>query len=159
MMNLERAMKTESSQTHLRNKPDAADAQRVDPTTMSVKEAADRLGVPCWKVYRMDRKEGPFRFVLEGRRVFIDVTSFELHLRNVAGICANDCLALAENVEPVQQPVKVLDTQLLVDRQQPASPDAPMPRTSPLPSRGGGQREHIMRVPSGPSFFSFPSFM
>jgi hypothetical protein len=126
---------------------------------MSVKEAADRLGVPRWKVYRIDRKKGPFRFVLEGRRVFIDVASFELHLRNIAGICANDCPALAENVEQVQQPVKVLDTQPLVDRQQPASLDAPMPRMPPLPSRGGGQREHIMRAPSGPSFFSILSFV
>ena len=89
---MERAMKTESSQTHLRNKPVAGDAQRVGPKTMSVKEAADRLGVSRWKVYRIPRKGGPFRFILEGHRVLIDVDSFELHLRNVAGICAKEPL-------------------------------------------------------------------
>jgi len=152
-------MKTGSSQTHLSSIPDVGDARRGVQNTMSVKEAADRLGLARWKVYRIPRKGGPFLFILAGHRVFIDVASFELHLRNVAGICANDCPAPAEYVQPAQQPVKALDTQPRIHPLPAASPKAPVPSTASLPSRSGGQRENFMRAPSGPCFFSIPSFM
>jgi excisionase family DNA binding protein len=47
---------------------------------MSVREAAQRLGVSKSTVYRIDRKNGPFRFVTDGRRIFIDLGSLENHM-------------------------------------------------------------------------------
>lgn len=52
---------------------------------ISVTEAAQRLGVSKSTVYRIDRKNGPFRFVAEGRRIFIDLASFEIQLTSTQG--------------------------------------------------------------------------
>jgi excisionase family DNA binding protein len=53
---------------------------------ISVAEAARRLGVSKSTIYRFDRKNGPFRFVADRRRIFIDLASFEIHLTSTPGI-------------------------------------------------------------------------
>ena len=44
-----------------------------------VKEAAHWLGVSKSTVYRLDRVHGPFRFVVVGRRIYVDLHSFDIY--------------------------------------------------------------------------------
>jgi hypothetical protein len=57
-----------------------------------VGQAVPRLGVSKSTVYRINRKLGPFRFVLDGRRIFIGQASFESHLADIRGMRADDGL-------------------------------------------------------------------
>ena len=52
------------------------------PLLITVKDAARRLGVSKSTVYRFDRSHGCLRFVIDGRRVFIEEASFETYLAN-----------------------------------------------------------------------------
>jgi excisionase family DNA binding protein len=47
---------------------------------MSVREAAQSLGITAAKVYKMDRVNGPFRISKRGRRVLIDRRDFDRYL-------------------------------------------------------------------------------
>jgi hypothetical protein len=44
---------------------------------VSVKDAARELEIPAWRIYRMNRTEGPLRFVQHGRRIFIETSSLD----------------------------------------------------------------------------------
>ena len=54
--------------------------QTTDPDLLSVAEAALALAVSRTTVYRIDRENGPFRIVKQGRRVFVDRCTFNQHL-------------------------------------------------------------------------------
>jgi excisionase family DNA binding protein len=108
---------------------------------ISVTEAAQRLGVSRSTVYRIDRKNGPFRFVADGRRIFIDLTSFEAHLTNT----------LRSEPEPPLQTDDVLiqcpqegdeERTDLQAREAPTVTTQPVPsRQSAIPLPSHGQRE------------------
>lgn len=86
---------------------------RAQTPLLSIREAARKLGKSTSTVYRLDRVGGPFRFVLEGRRVFIDAESFEAYRMNTyensVAIAIEDNLKVAPTedtgMEPPQQPM------------------------------------------------------
>lgn len=51
--------------------------------TVSVKDAARTLETPTWRIYRMNRSEGPLRFVQRGRRVLVEIGSVNSYLRGL----------------------------------------------------------------------------
>jgi|GEM_PF-4541925 len=54
-------------------------ASEADTSSLiCVKEAAHRLGVSKSTIYRFDRVNGPFRFIIEGRRIYVDLNSFDV---------------------------------------------------------------------------------
>lgn len=57
-------------------------SQGSQPNLITVKDAARRLGVSKSTVYRFDREDGPFRFIVNGRPIFIENDSFETYLAN-----------------------------------------------------------------------------
>jgi excisionase family DNA binding protein len=73
-------MKTNPKQTASQINLSTPEARSDQALRISVKEAAQRLGVSKSTVYRIDRKNGPFRFVNDGRRIFIELASLENHM-------------------------------------------------------------------------------
>lgn len=90
----------------------------VPPSSLTVKQVAERLGVSVSTVYRIKRVNGPFLFVPAGRRVLIDIDSFESYLRNKR----------TEDSAPVPTGVEVTDQQLATEPARPVR-------------KGTGQRE------------------
>jgi len=129
------------------------------PTRMTVKEVARRLRVSTSTVYRINRVDGPFQFISDGRRIFIDSASFELYIRHAGGMGANDGPTGAECANPDKNPISELEAQPLTVRMQPEPQVIIVPSPFPHPSKGGGQRDLIMRESNGPCFFSYPSFL
>jgi hypothetical protein len=54
---------------------------------LSIREAATKLNQSLSTVYRIDRRSGPFRFILEGRRIFVDAESFDMYLKRSTMSC------------------------------------------------------------------------
>lgn len=138
-------MATKLNGTTAENVLDAVDAQSARPSRITVKEAALRLCVSKSTAYRIDRTNGPFRFIVEGRRIFIDSASFESHLANIRGIRADDCPLQVESVLPCHEPAEGPEMQSQIDELQVNTVATAIPSGSLPDSRSGGQRELTMR--------------
>jgi excisionase family DNA binding protein len=144
-MALEIEMTTEPSGTSSRSIYNMADALSARLQLITVKEAAQRLGVSRFKVYRIDRKTGPFRFVVDGRRIFIDQASLETHIGNCRGNRSHNGLLEVGGVLPCQQPANDSETQSETDEVRLTAPEMATLNASPSTSTRQGQRELIMR--------------
>jgi len=104
---------------------------------VSIKEAAQRLRVSRSTAYRIDRINGPFRFVTSGRRIFIDLKSFDDYL---GANTPSEAVPIPEpekrqshmDIEPARDDLKI---------QVPAP--AQLPKVN-LPPKSCGQRELIL---------------
>ena len=114
---------------------------------ISVKEAASRLRVSPSTVYRINRKNGPFRFVIDGRRVFIHAESFAAYL---AGICipaddgreVSECLRTSQELAELAELAGAPSVNGAMETES-ASAATPTP---PVPASGSeGQRDLIIR--------------
>jgi excisionase family DNA binding protein len=138
-------MTTETCRTNSSKVVDAADAQSVRPQLITVKEAAQKLGVSRSTVYRVDRENGPFRFVVDGRWIFIEQESFESHIANSRGNRADEGLLKIDSALPCQQPANESETQSETDEPQLTAPEMATLNASLSTSTRQGQRELIMR--------------
>jgi excisionase family DNA binding protein len=130
----------------------ADDARIALGSLVDVKNAARLLGVSKSTIYRMDRKHGLFRFVSEGRRIFIDAASFELHMAQTRVVHKE---AEPQNFEdPVhcQQEEKSASERLQQIEMQAEVPNTTQLITPAPPSRSGGQRGLIFREWHTPKF-------
>lgn len=65
-------------------------------TTISVKEAAQQLGISIWRIYRMNRTNGALKFIQKDRRIYVETSSLSLyvnelrHSRDAQAISVND---------------------------------------------------------------------
>jgi hypothetical protein len=147
-MILEAELKTDPDRTESEISAQTSAAGNPQCALISVKEAAQRLGVSRSKAYRIDRKNGPFRFVIEGRRIFIDLASFETHVNRESDpqpplqTCDERSLCFQEGTAGRTDPEK---REVLAAAPQ-ASPSSQS--ASPLPSCG--QRDLIMPEPNRP---------
>jgi excisionase family DNA binding protein len=138
-------MTTETCRTNSSNLVDAAEGQSALTAVISVKEAAQRLGVSRSTVYRIDREIGPFRFIVDGRRIFIDEESLESHIANDICNRTDDGLPKVGSVVPCQQPAKKSDAQSETDELQLTAPEMAKLNASLSTSTRQGQRDLIMR--------------
>ena len=74
--------------------PEGAPLLAEDHPMLTVKEAAQKLGVSRSAIYRIDRQHGPFRIIKSNRRVFIDAQDLARYLT------ARDPAADPENDTP-----------------------------------------------------------
>jgi excisionase family DNA binding protein len=138
-------MTTEHSKTNSRDIRDVAAAPIARPSLITVREAAQRLAVSRSTVYRIDRETGPFRFVVDGRRIFIDQASLESHIANSRRNRSNDGPLKVESVLPCQQPANESETRSETDQLQLTAPEMATLNASLSTSTRQGQRELIMR--------------
>ena len=138
-------MTTESTQQNSTYVPDATCTLGATQTNITVKEAARRLGISRSSAYRIDRHGGPFRFIIDGRRIFIDQASLESHIASITGAGAIKIPNHAESKQPLPQSVGEPCNQPQVD-EPPCAPSETLTPTASLPvSRSEGQRGLIMR--------------
>jgi excisionase family DNA binding protein len=140
-------METEFVQTTSSNITCSDGVQSARPTLITVKEAAQRLGISTSTVYRVDRHHGPFSFIVDGRWIFIDRTSFESYLANSRGIPASDN---RQDAPDQPKPVDDVGPQSEIGESQ-VEPFKNLPLSALTPtSRSGGQRELIITDRRGP---------
>jgi hypothetical protein len=145
--------------TKLTSIPHTSNQPRPERIHLTVKAAAQRLRKSLSTVYRIDRKNGPFRFVIDGRRVFIDADSLESYLDSIEGIHADDggqeieCVPsplhqLTQVISPSPNSVREIKTPTV------ATPIVPLP-----PLKAGGQRELVMNQSLGFYIVQYKSFV
>ena len=130
-----------------------SNSTRILPTTtapcsrsnlITVKDAARRLGVSRSAVYRIDRNDGPFRFVVDGRRIFIENASFETFLANTGRNGTEPDTAADDVTCDCPQEEQPERTPSQVDA-MPVEPPRPSPfRDVPHTLSSTGQRENIL---------------
>jgi excisionase family DNA binding protein len=152
-------MKTESDQSQSERILTSNENQRAEQDRLTVKEVAHRLGVSLSTIYRVDRDHGPFAFIVIGRRIFIDLASFESYLASTRGLRANDDQLGDDNVGQCRQAALKPESESQTDALQ-IEPSKTKATASSLPaSKSGGQRELIMRESSPPRVICYPWFM
>jgi hypothetical protein len=113
------------------NSSEVIDAGTPGESLISVREASRLLGWSKWRVYKLNRVAGPFRFVKDGHRVFLDEATVKAYM-------------LRRPAAPNRAYVTSPD----------APSDPPMPTTSsrnecpgsqPKPAGSSGQREVFSR--------------
>jgi hypothetical protein len=159
MMILENDMTTKLGKINSKSILNAAAAQSTRSTVITAKQAAQRLGVSRSTIYRVDRVRGPFQFIIDGRRIFIDLTSFASHLADIRGIRADDDPLRVESMVQYQHPANEPKAEPQTDELQIESSKTAISGASLPASDGGGQRDLIMREPTGPCVVCYPSFM
>ena len=114
------------------------------PNLITVKDAARRLGVSKNTVYRFDRNNGPFRIVVDGRRIFIEKVSFEAYMANIgpteteSDLTADDVpVDCPQEEQPEQTDFRTDDMPV-----EASGPTPPCDVRSPVSS--SGQREYIL---------------
>lgn len=152
-------MNKELGKVNSRNVLKTVGVKSARPTVITVNQAAQRLGVSRSTVYRINRVCGPFLFIVDGRRIFIDVSSFELHLASIIGVHADDDSPRAESIRQILQPANEPKAESQVhespiEMSETAGPGASLPASTSC-----GQRELIMRDRTGPCIICYPSFM
>jgi excisionase family DNA binding protein len=152
-------MKTDTDLTHLECILTSKEIQGAQPNRLTAKEAAHRLGVSLSTIYRIDREHGPFRFVLDGRRIFIDQASLELHLANIRGVHADDGAHAVASFPPCPRPATEVQTQPQIAEPMIETFETMTPQASLPASGSGGQRDLIMRARSGPCIITYQSFI
>lgn len=65
------------------NPPQAHDPEPPRSEFLSVREAANALGVHARKIYRMDRAHGPFTILKWGWKVLVERDSFDRYVRSL----------------------------------------------------------------------------
>jgi len=165
--------------------PQAADAQSARPFLINVREAAKQLQISTSTVYRLDRVNGPLRFISAKRPITIDQGSVEASLAKTKGIgsepgvqadnapCLLPASAEVEHVAfdacviPVAESRVGESGQPMSQGQTHPQIAKPMIQTfeiakakASLPASGScGQRELIMRPRSGPCIVTYQSFL
>ena len=134
-------------------------SQGSQPNLITVKDAARRLGVSKSTVYRFDREDGPFRFIVNGRPIFIENDSFETYLANTGRNRAEPDTA-ADDVPPdcpqEEQPER---TDSRTDA-MPVDPPRPSPfRDVPHAISSSGQRENILPRRNVAGFLYYQTLM
>ena len=71
----------------------------------SVKDAASRIRKSTSTVYRMRNKSGSIRFVVKGRRVYVEIESLEAFVDAAQKNCEESCEPRPEPADQVVQPV------------------------------------------------------
>jgi hypothetical protein len=144
-MNLETEKMIEINQIKPTSIPHTSDELRPAKNHLTVKAAAQRLRKSMSTVYRIDRKNGPFRFVIDGRRVFIDAESFAAYLAGIGGIPVDDGREVSECLQPAQEPAELAGAPSVNGAMETESASAATP-TPPVPaSSSEGQRDLIIR--------------
>jgi hypothetical protein len=77
-------MTIQPKQSKFSNSVSIASAQGVRSAAITIKNAAQQLGISLSTAYRFNREEGPLKFILNGRRIFIDRVSFDSYLQDRA---------------------------------------------------------------------------
>lgn len=133
-------MKSVSEKTYQQTSSNAAEYTVNGRRVISVREAAHRLGVSLSTVYRVDRRNGPFRFVPSGRRIFIDAVSFERYLGESTTAIRPECPVQVgtPDLEP-QMPGTMLASN--PPQLETAAADTAQPAMNVRPTTGGPQRE------------------
>jgi hypothetical protein len=152
-------MKKQPCETDSTYIQDACRPETASPCFISVREAALRLRRSKSTVYRLNREHGPFRIVVDGRHIFIELASFERYLATSGDILADDGFVELVSGPSSQQMAGAPETQAQIDEpkiesSQPAGPCASLPA-----SKSGGQRGLIMREGSVPCVIFYPVFM
>jgi hypothetical protein len=113
----------------------------------TVKEAASRAGKSISRLYKMDRQYGPFRFVLRGRRVFVDVDSFELYLSNLDGLAPESGTVPSAAGKSIEETASIALNGVFGESTNPNAQDiqAPTKFQESIPVGRFGQRELIIR--------------
>ena len=136
------SIKIPPSKPALRPDPRGGDSSQ---NRLSVREVARRLGKSLSYVYRLDREHGPFQFIVEGRRIYIDAASFADYLANLQATGLGAVAAKA----PENLAVPPAESDPVVDcAQQPvpnSTPPASGPPKFPIPRTWSGQRDLVMR--------------
>jgi hypothetical protein len=136
-----------------------AASHRSQPNLITVKDAARRLGVSKSTVYRIDRNDGPFRFVVDSRRIFIESASFETFLANTgrngteSELTANDVSIDSIQGEQPERTPSQIDA-------MPVEPPRPSPfRDVPHTISSSGQRENILPRSHAVGFLYYQTLM
>lgn len=152
-------MTTESTQARSMPTCCARDSRSSQPQLITVKDAARRLGASRSTVYRIDRNDGPLRFVVDGRRIFIDTASFETFLANTGGngteseLTADDVPIDSIQGEQAERTPPKIDA-------MPAEPPRPSPfRDVPHTISSSGQRENILPRRHAAGFLYYQTLM
>lgn len=135
------------------------DAQCAQPAFISVKEAAQRLGVSRSTVYRINRDRGPFSFTVDGRKIYIDYPSFELHLARKRGIGGEPEMGPDEQSHlcPDDRNPKQTDPQPLA--LQINAGNAAVQNGHPTSITSGGQRDLVLTKQFRPALVCYQSFL
>lgn len=152
-------MKTEASQSLISEELVLRDAKLSGSKVLSVKAVAFHLGVSRSTVYRIDRLDGPFRFIIDGRRIFVDAASFEIYLSNAGTLQLSENPVSAEIVPTEYQLADIVEAMPLISSRVVGPPEVARQSATSLPEGSAGQRELMMRQSNGPSFFSYPAFL
>jgi hypothetical protein len=145
-MNLETKKMIEINTTKPTSIPHTSDGPRPEGTQLTVKAAAQRLRKSPSTVYRIDRKNGPFRFVIDGHRVFIDAESFAAYLSGIDGIRGDDGREVSECLQPAQEPAEQAGVPSANGAMEKTKSTSAATPTFPVPASGSeGQRELIIR--------------
>jgi len=124
----------------------------VEGSRVSVREAAEQLGKSTSTVYRFDRKNGPFGFLKEGRRLFIDARSFGAYLANLSETNPAPPSEGDSKAAPASEPVTGVPQEQITGNQsnQPTQPIlGEPPATKPIAKVEGPQTEVPQRQSSG----------
>lgn len=64
--------------------------------SVSIKDAAQTLGIPAWRIYRMNRANGPLRFARWGRRLFVETSSLATYATELQNRCEEEDMLTSE---------------------------------------------------------------
>ncbi len=126
-------------------RPSAGIEKRRPASSLTVREAALRLGKSLSYVYRLNREHGPFRFILERRRIYIDAASFEDYMTNVQATEQSSVTAKKpENLNQPDTPPKPMEESPSKQLTKIVS-TGPSPQEPAAPQTWSGQRELVIR--------------
>jgi hypothetical protein len=136
-----------------------AETQNRQYPPINVRQAAQMLGVSKSTIYRTDREHGPFRFVLDGRRIFIDFASFENYLATITGSRSSALRESEQSIRTEQQLAAGADTESPVTEPTIETCETTKSTTSIPASRSSGQRELFPRASPNFCVITYQSFM
>jgi len=105
-MNLETKKMIEINTTKPTSIHTPATGHDREGTQLTVKAAAQRLRNHRQRCNRIDRKNGPFRFVIDGHRVFHRRRVVCCLLSGIDGIRGDDGREVSECLQPAQEPAE-----------------------------------------------------
>lgn len=128
------------------------EAASVEKPLLTVKQAAEQLGIRKSRIYRMDRQKGPLRFTTRGRRIYVDQESVETYGFGTAPRVQQAATPGSEVIPAGHEGPEVANRK----RAEITSEHSTQPVTRPAPLTSSGQRELIIRRPrlSG-GFFAY----
>jgi hypothetical protein len=128
-------------------------------TLISVKDAASQLGVSPSTVYRIDRQNGPFRFVHDDWRIYIDAKSFVAHLAGIVGADGKiDRGGVESTLQPRPEALQATPptSDIIAEGEVPTAKATSIPLPATMSS---GQQEDRRRPHAMSGFFQYFSFI